>query len=99
MSELNMPYEVKGVWEVAVGPCKVLRSMYSKRPVRVDVHYGPHNGHVCSIKPNSLPDAEGVISGAPCPPFSRMGNNGGWRDPRAKVLLKILTWLQVLVLR
>ena len=99
MSELNMPYTVKGAWEVAVGPCKVLRSMYSKRPDRVNFHYGPHNGDACSIKSNSLPDAEGVISGAPCPPFSSMGKTGGWRDPRAKVRLRILRWLQVLALR
>ena len=54
---------------------------------------------ICAIKPNSLPDAEGVISGEPCPPFSSMGKIGGWRDPRAKVLLRSLRWWQVVVLR
>ena len=99
MSELNLPYKVMGAWEMADGPCKVLRSMYSKRPDRVNFHYGPQRGDVCSMEPNSLPDAEGLISGPPCPPFSSMGKTGGWRDPRAKVLLRILRWLRVLVRR
>ena len=99
MTELNMPYEVKGAWEVAAGPCKVLRSMYAKRPDRVNFHCGPRDGDICSVNPKSLPDAEGLISGPPCPPFSSIGKIGGWQDPRGKILLRILKWLRVLVRR
>ena len=99
MTELNMPYEVKGAWEVAAGPCKVLRSMYATRPDRVNFHCGPRDGDICSVNPKSLPDAEGLISGPPCPPFSGIGKSGGWQDPRAKILLRILKWLRVLVRR
>ena len=65
----------------------------------MNFHCGPRDGDICSVNPKSLPDAEGLISGPPCPPFSGIGKSGGWQDPRGKILLRILKWLRVLVRR
>ena len=40
-----------------------------------------------------LPDAHGLISGPPCPPWSKIGSKRAWGDKRAAVFLTVLKWI------
>ena len=40
-----------------------------------------------------LPDAHGLISGPPCPPWSKIGRKHAWGDRRAEVFLTVLKWI------
>ena len=40
-----------------------------------------------------LPDAHGLISGPPCPPWSTIGCKRAWGDRRAAVFLTVLKWI------
>ena len=40
-----------------------------------------------------LPDAHGLISGPPCPPWSKIGCKRAWGDKRAAVFLTVLKWI------
>ena len=59
------------------------------------LHLGPVEGDISRI--DNLPDiptANIIVFGAPCPPYSAMGLQGLWTDPRSSVLGKCLDILE-----
>ena len=50
-----------------------------------DVHVGPFKGNFENIWLPSLPTADVVCAGPPCPPFSRNGDKMNWEDARSRV--------------
>ena len=52
-----------------------------------------------NIPPSAVPDAEALIAGPPCPPFSSIGVQMGLRDPRAAVFARVLSWIRHLAKR
>lgn len=53
------------------------------------VHLG-NDGDIMNRAAAEFPDAEIVIAGPPCPPFSMLGKRGSFGDPRAAVFWKCI---------
>ena len=89
LKALKIPFEVVGAWDVACGPAKVLQSLYH----RSVVHTGEQAGDITKVNPRDLPDAEGIVSGTPCPPWSSAGKGLAWEDERSSPFLKLIGWV------
>ena len=87
LRQLGIPYQCVGAWDSAAGPAKVLNASYPGSVVRRDM---------LETSLESLPDADGLVSGPPCPPWSAMGSRRGSRDARARVLKRVLEWITFL---
>ena len=89
---MGVQCEMVGAWETAKTPAAVLRKMYSETPSQY-LHLGRDHGDVMNVGLADLPDADGVVSGPPCPPWSSMGDLSSWKHKNAKVLLRIAQWI------
>ena len=92
LKAMKIPFEVVGAWDVGRGPAKVLRSLY---PHSV-THTGKQAGDITKVNPRDLPDAEGIVSGTPCPPWSSAGKGLAWDDARSSPFLELMNWLSEL---
>ncbi len=70
----------------------VLRKVYAKEAAG-KLMLGKTAGDVLKWQARDLPAAEGLIAGAPCPPWSQMGCRRGRGDKRSDVLFHILSWI------
>ncbi len=61
--------------------------------VKGRLHLGPHGGDVLQASLKSLPDADGLISGPPCPPWSSQGGRAACKDARAAVFRRVIQWI------
>ena len=79
-------------------PAQVLREMYAGQLEMSALHLG-EDCDFTRFALRDLPDAEALVTGPPCPPWSRIGLHGGWEDPRAKVFKHIIRAIAELVQR
>lgn len=63
------------------------------------LHLGPAAGDVTARELSSLKDADGLISGPPCPPYSTIGARGFCTDARSNVLEVVGGWAAALAHR
>ena len=56
-------------------------------------------GNIWKISPDDIPNADGLISGPPCPPFSRIGTRNGFDDERVKVFDQVRAFIENLYRR
>ena len=62
------------------------------------LNLGPTKGDLLKLKLSKLElPVDGIVTGPPCPPWAGQGKHRCHKDPRAKVFLRILTWIYVLV--
>ena len=88
---LGIQHEMVGAWDVSRSAGSVLKRLHTGVPKKC-LHLGS-DGDICSVRLQDLPDAECLISGPPCPPFSTIGVNRGWQDPRSKVFHCVVRWI------
>ena len=91
---LRVPHQVVGAWDTSHSAAQILKRLHIGAAAR-HLHLGK-SGDVLGVQLRDLPDAECLISGPPCPPFSRIGCGSAWKDPRAKVMLRITKWIRYL---
>ncbi len=91
LEALKVQFSVAGAWDVEPGPGAMLRSRYEAGVV----HTGPDNGDITTVHRRSIPDADGLVSGPPCPPWSPMGSRRGREDPRALAFETVLGWIRI----
>lgn len=75
------------VWANDIDPdvCKTYRS-----------NFGEHSiceGDICSIAAKDIPDADILVAGFPCQPFSVMGYQRGFKDPRGNLFFEIARFI------
>ena len=90
LDAMQISYSVTGAWDICPAAAKVLCARYTDKKI---LHLGRDAGDVLRPHLSSLPDADGLIAGPPCPPFSCMGSGGGWDDKRSEAFLRILDWI------
>jgi hypothetical protein len=86
LEALGVPFTVVGAYDTEIGPGRVLRARYGEGAV----HIGKA-GDICSV--DVPPDADGLVSGPPCPPWSCAGSRNGWSDVRARPLRQVVRWI------
>ena len=96
LDAMGIQYTAVGVWDTNRGSAKFLRARYTNKRV---VHAGPQEGDVMQVNPQSLPDADGLVAGPPCQPFSSIGSKRGWDDDRSQVFRRIIEWIRELANR
>lgn len=94
---LGIKHTVVGAWEVAPSAGLVLKRLHAGAAGR-SLHLGS-DGDVCAVCLQDLPDAECLISGPPCPPFSSMGARRSWGDRRSDPFRCIVRWILHLATR
>ena len=99
LRHMKIPYRLAGLWEIDESASRVLRKMHSGGSDASALHIGRSAGDFLKVSAQDLPNADALISGPPCPPFSRIGLHGGWKDERAGVFLHILWAIKELVRR
>jgi hypothetical protein len=75
-----------------------LRAMYAGHGATSALHLG-EDGDFTRLAMRDLPDADALVTGPPCPPFSPIGLRGGWEDPQGKVFKHIIKAIAELVRR
>ena len=91
MRRMKWPFKCVGFWDI---DARVQR-VWAKSPsgvARAAMHLGPTEGNLMNMKLKDLPDAEAVIAGPPCPPWSSMGLRRALKDKRATVFKRIIKW-------
>ena len=91
---LRVPHQVVGAWDTSYSAAQVLKRLHTGATAQ-HLHLGK-SGDVLDVQMRNLPDAECLVSGPPCPPFSKMGRGKAWEDPRATVMLRIIKWIHYL---
>ena len=88
--QLGVRAKSGGAWELdpACGP--ELRSLHAKLYGTCGAVFAGPTGDVLKIDVATLEPCNAIVFGAPCPPFSSLGVQGQWDDPRAKVLQRCL---------
>ena len=99
LRELNIKYTVVGAWELDANTGKLLTALFAKRSDRGNIHVGSMQGDMTHVKARDVPEAEGLVAGPPCPPWSQAGARRGWEDGRAKVSKVLFLWLRHLCQR
>ena len=88
---MGMPWVSCGDYEIEGSLGATLR--YLARDVSM-VHVGPRAGNILEVHLADLDlEADGVISGPPCPPFSSFGRRLVEIDPRSSVFLQVAQWI------
>ena len=96
LQAMQIPHVVVGAWETNEDCRPVLKKVHGIKPsanLPSQFHIG-RTGDVTRVQLDSLPDADLLVSGPPCPPFSRIGKGGLFSDPRSDVLMKVLRWIR-----
>ena len=97
VTELGVEAKCVGIWDSDEKNCgPVLRQRFGKdNPA---LHLG-ESGDIMRVAPASIPDADGLISGPPCPPFSSGGKRLCFDDARARVFDQVIVWIKELYKR
>lgn len=89
---LNIPYESGGDWETNIALRSYLIELAGA--LAANVHCGQANGDVTHVRLDDLPlDADGLIAGPPCPPFTVIGKQLGALDIRSSVFVAIMYFI------
>ncbi|MCP4242075.1 MAG: DNA cytosine methyltransferase, partial [bacterium] len=90
---MGINYELVGAWEVDVGIGQILEKLYAARVDRCNVHVGPESGDILRVVAGTVPPADALFSGPPCPPWSAIGRRGARDDVRSKVFDRVVEWI------
>ena len=96
LQHMKIPHVVAGAWEIDENCMPVLKKVHGIKPhekLPSQFHFGCA-GDVTKVKVRSLPDADLLVTGPPCPPFSSIGKGGLFSDPRSKVFMAVLRWIR-----
>ena len=96
LQAMRIPHVVAGAWEIDEACRPVLKKVHGIKPhadLPSQFHLGRCAGDVTRVQVSSLPDADLLVSGPPCPPFSTIGQGKHFSDSRADVFLAILRWI------
>ena len=99
LGEMNVPHVVVGAWEKDAQTAKILTKWFANRSDRGSIHSGDAQGDITCVKAQDVPDAEGLIAGPPCPPWSSSGKGLSWKDDRAQPSNVLFRWLRHLCRR
>ena len=83
-SDMSIKYKVVGAWEIDEKTGAFLLKYYAKRSDRKNLNIGSAEGDLTKVKALDVADADGLIAGPPCPPWSASGGKLGWKDKRAR---------------
>ena len=89
---LKVPHRAAGMWEISEPARAVLQKLHCDVEKRC-LHLGPNDGDVMKVDMASLPEADLLISGPPCPPWSSIGKRRRSLDPRASVFDTVVSWI------
>lgn len=95
LQHLGVDHEVVGAWDVDSACHDVLRQVHHIKPGKrmpKSFHIGK-TGDIQRVRVKSLPDADILCSGPPCPPFSAIGRRKMFKDPRSNILNVVLAWI------
>ena len=98
MRKLQWPVKCVGLWDVS----NKVAQIWAAPPAGISrecLHLGPVAGDIMRVKLASLPDAEAIISGPPCPPWSSIGRKRAAGDKRASIFWRVVTWCGCLARR
>ena len=90
---MSIDHELVGAWEIDAKAGAFLRRIFAKRSDQSNIYIGSVQGDMTQVKAHDLPDADGVITGPPCPPWSASGNRANWSDSRALPSKHLFKWL------
>ena len=92
--ELGVEWESAGDFDTNIALRGVLTSLAGEMENECGhIHVG-QRGNVLHVSKESLSlDADAVVAGLPCPPFSDMGNQLAASDPRASVFFHVCDWI------
>ena len=96
LQHMKIPHVVAGAWEIDENCIPVLKKVHGIKPhenLPSQFHLG-RSGDVTKVKVRSLPDADLLVTGPPCPPFSSIGKGGFFSDPRYEVFKAVLRWIR-----
>ena len=96
LQHMKIPHVVAGAWEIDENCMPVLKKVHGIKPhekLPSQFHLGC-SGDVTKVKVRSVPDADLLVTGPPCPPFSSIGKGGLFSDPRYKVFKAVLRWIR-----
>ena len=96
LQHMKIPFVVAGAWEIDENCGMILKKVHGIKPhekLPSQFHLG-RAGDVTKVKVRSLPDADLLVAGPPCPPFSSIGKGGLFSDPRSDVFMAILRWIR-----
>lgn len=97
--EMGIDHEVAGAWEIDAQIGDFLKKLFTRRSDRCNINIGSTHGDMAQVRAEDVPNAEGLIAGPPCPPWSLAGKRQGWNDERAKPSKVLFSWLQHLCRR
>jgi site-specific DNA-cytosine methylase len=87
--ELRCPWESVDIFDI--NDC--LRGALADLHPKAQLHCGRSQGDVTRYPLEDLSQADGLVSGPPCPPFSTIGKGAGAGDPRAAVFVRVMLWI------
>ena len=93
---LGVEHRVVGAWDTDAVCGDVWKAVHHVRPTKPlppHFHAGRQGGDIQRVKLRALPDADMLVSGPPCPPFSSQGKRRNFADSRAKVFFVVLSWI------
>ena len=99
LDEMNVPHKIVGAWEKDAQTGKILTYWFANRSDRGCIHVGDAQGDITLVKAKDVPDAEGLVAGPPCPPWSSSGKGLSWQDDRAQPSNVLFRWLRHLCRR
>lgn len=86
LKDLRIPYHIYA-WDIDASVGRVLRRAHRSC---VDAAVGPISGDILRLRLGSVPLANLLIAGPPCPPWSTLGSGNSFSDPRALVFWKVI---------
>ena len=78
---------------------EVVSTHTSEPMVLRDLNLGPISGDMWIVDPAVLPNAKGLVGGAPCQAFAPIGRKLGSLDPRAECYNRFTEWIVNMALR
>lgn len=78
-------FEIAWANEVDAAACKTYRHNFPNTLLI--------EGDICNINPDDLPDIDVLVAGFPCQPFSVMGYQRGFKDPRGNLFFEIARFI------
>ena len=96
---MGIDHVVAGAWEIDAGAGRFLLKNFATRSDRININIGQSDGDMLKVKPADVPDADCLLAGPPCPPWSSSGRMRGWKDVRALPCKHLFAWLRHLCQR
>ena len=93
---LGVEHRVVGAWDTDAVCGDVWRAVHRlppTKPLPPQFHTGLLRGDIKRVSLRELPDADLLVSGPPCPPFSAQGKRLHFSDSRAQEFNVVVKWI------